>query len=178
MLTLMIMMACGGSATEENNNEAASVSEWTGGEFDLQAVSANDTCLGGSFEALFMPEGPATPHTLEYAIAIPSYVDLPESYTIGLRAPFIEMPVTIDAPDGATYTIRGAEMEAVELGRHAYGDCVATMSVDIDLTPVTDNVAEGAATIHISNPRGEDDLCPIFQNAYCDVSLEINAIRR
>ena len=172
-----MMMACGGEPTDDTMGGEPPVSQWTGGDFDFQTIDVDDQCLGGAFEALFMPEGPATPHTFEYPIFMPDYRDLPQTYTIDLRAPFIEMPVTVDATDGETYIIRGALMEAVELGTYAYGDCVATMSVDADLSPIDGNNASGWATISISNPRGNDGLCPVFQSDDCRVRIEINAVR-
>jgi hypothetical protein len=180
MLTIMIILACGGNATDDKAAEdlGAAVAGWTGGDFDFQTISVKDQCLGGAFEALFMPDGPDTPHTFEHPVFIPSYGDLPQSYTIDFRAPFIEMPVTVDATDGQTYTIRGAVMEAVELGSYAYGDCVATMSVDADFSPVDANTATGDATISISNPRGEAGLCPVFDSDDCVVKLGTQAIRR
>ena len=179
MLTLMIMMACGGSAEKPDGESetAVDLSGWTGGDFDFQTVSVDDGCLSGAFEALFMPDGPATPHNFGYPIYIPSYADLPENYSIDLRDPFVEMPVNVDSADGLTYSIRGSVMESVELGSSAYGDCVVTMSVDADLTPVTLDMAEGSAEINISDARGSDDLCPVFESDTCVVSLGLSATR-
>lgn len=181
MWWLLLSLACSGDketgASGDDGGPDPSVSEWTGGSFQFQTVDAEDNCLGGAFEVLFMPEGPATPHDFEYLIYIPEYADLPELYTIDLRDPFVEMPVSVDAPEGQTYEIRGAVMEAVELGSTAYGDCVATMTVDADVTPVSKNTAEGVASISISDPRGSDGRCPIFDEEPCTVELVLEARR-
>jgi len=124
-----------------------------------------------------MPEGPATPNDFEYLIYLPDYEELPMSYSVDLRAPFIEMPVTVDSSDDSTLQIRGSVMDAVELGPATYGDCVVTMTVDLDLTPVSSNEAEGEAKITISDPRGDDGFCPIFDESPCPVDLSLTATR-
>ena len=182
MMILAFILACGGGdKTSTDSDDADSggpdVSGWSGGNFAFQTLAANDTCLGGAFEALFMPGGPSVPHDFEYEIYIPSYDDLPESYTIDLREPFVAMPVTVDSPDGKIYEIRGSILPAVELGRAQYGDCTVTMTVDVDLTPVSADTAEGTAVINISNPRGDDELCPVFEVSPCAVTLQLQANR-
>lgn len=180
MWWLLLGFACSGDKDSSPNSVDdvdANVSEWTGGNFQFQTVDVEDGCLGGAFEVLFMPEGPAEPHDFEYTIYIPEYADLPELYTIDLRDPFVEMPVSVDAPDGTTYQIRGALMDAVELGSQSYGDCVATMTVDADVTPVGKDTAEGTASISISEPRGSDGRCPVFDEEPCTVELALEARR-
>jgi len=197
MLTLILILACGSSDSKvtvlddedatggssgsdssgAESGEPPDISGWTGGTFDFQTVDIEDDCLGGAFEALFMPEGPDVPHAFEYQIYIPGFEDLPEVYTIDLRAPFVEMPVSVDSPDGRTYEIRGSVMSAVELGQVAYGDCVVTMTVDVDLTPVSADTAEGTARIEISDVRGDDGLCPVFERSPCTVELDLLASR-
>jgi hypothetical protein len=181
MWWLLLSLACSNDkpAAEEGDTGTPdpNVSEWTGGNFQFQTVDVRDSCLGGAFEVLFMPEGPATPHDFQYLIYIPDYSDLPELYTIDLRDPFVEMPVSVDAPDGQTYQIRGAVMDAVELGATAYGDCVATMTVDADITPFSKDSATGTATISISDPRGSDGRCPVFEETPCEVKLVLKAYR-
>jgi len=162
---------------ESDTGELPDISGWTGGNFDFETLDIKDGCLGGAFEALFMPEGPDVPHAFEYQIYIPGFEDLPEVYTIDLRKPFVEMPVSVDSPDGRTYEIRGSVMSAVELGQIPYGDCVVTMTVDVDLTPVNSDTAEGTASIEISDARGEDGLCPVFEVSPCTVDLELRASR-
>ena len=179
MWWLLLSLACSGGKddTDADGGPASDVSEWSGGNFQFQTVDAEDSCLGGAFEVLFMPEGPSTPHDFEYLIYIPDYGDLPELYTIDLRDPFVEMPVSVDAPDGQTYEIRGAVMESVELGSQAYGDCAVTMTVDADIVPVGKDTAEGTASISISDPRGDDGRCPVFDEEPCTVALSLEARR-
>ena len=180
MWWLLFSLACSGEKDDSPSGSAdvdTDVSDWTGGQFQFKTVGVEDNCLGGAFEVLFMPEGPAEPHDFEYLIYIPEYADLPELYTIDLRDPFVEMPVSVDAPDGTTYQIRGALMDAVELGSQAYGDCVATMTVDADIVPMSKDTAEGTASISISDPRGADGRCPVFDDEPCTVALSLEARR-
>ena len=175
MWILMLAMACG-NKPEPAEEEDISF-EWSGGDFQFQNTDVSDECLGGALEALFMPEGPATPHDFEYLIYLPGYEELPMSYSVDLRAPFLAMPVTVDSSDGNTLEIRGSVMESVELGATTYGDCVVTMEVDLDLTPTSSDEADGDAVITVRDPRGEDGLCPIFDETPCPVSLELLATR-
>ncbi len=180
MLLFLLTLACGADKdASEGSGSAGSgdIENWSGGDFQFQTMAVDDGCLGGANEALFMPEGPATPHDFEYLIYIPDYGDLPEVYTIDLRKPFVEMPVRVDSDDGLTYQVRGSVMDDVELGSTAYGDCAVTMTVDADLTPVSGSTAEGSATITISDPRGDDGRCPVFDAQPCTVELELTATK-
>ncbi len=169
-MTLFFLLACA------NDNEVAAT--WTGGEFDFYTLVAMDECLGGALEALFMPEGVDTPHKFEYPIYIPGYEELPTEYTIDLREPFVEMPVNVeDGGDGWLY-VRGSVMESVLLDEVKYGDCAVTMTADVDLLPRDDDTVDGQARIDISNPRGSEGLCPVFDGDPCRVSLDIEARRR
>ena len=87
------------------------------------------------------------------------------------------MPVTVDSDDGTILKVRGSEMEAVELGATAYGDCVVTMTVDLNLVPTSADTVEGLAVITVTNPRGDDGLCPVFDDTPCPVDLTLSASR-
>ncbi len=178
MWALLFIIACGTDkdVADSDSEPAPEPFEWAAGEFQFETVSVRDACLGGALEVLFMPDGPEDPHKFEYPIFLPSYEELPSSYTVDLREPFVEMPVTVDSDDGETLQIRGSVMEAVELGI-AYGDCVVTMTVDLDLTPSSANTAEGDAVITITDPRGEEALCPVFDDSPCAVDLNLIAVR-
>jgi hypothetical protein len=175
-LTLFIL-ACS-PKSEDTATSGIEEFTWTAGQFSFETTEANDECLGGALEVLFMPDGPGTPHPFEYPIYLPSYDELPVSYTVDLREPFVQMPVTVDSPDERVLQVRGSVMSAVELGRAAYGDCVVTMTVDADILPTSSTEAAGNATLTISNPRGDDGRCPIFDDEDCDVTLQLSAIRR
>ena len=178
MLTLMLMFACGGDAKDTAaDGPTFDPADWSGGDFDFLTVAANDQCLGGALEALFMPDGPGTPNSFEYPTYLPGYGELPMAYTIDLRDPFVSMPVNVDSDDGVTFAIRGSLMESVPLGAAAYGDCTVTMSVDADVTPSSADAVDGFATITVTEPRGSDGRCPVFDVEPCQVELDLAATR-
>lgn len=149
-----------------------------GGDFDFFTENALDACLGGALEALFMPEGVDTPHEFQYPIYIPGYAELPTSYDVDFRDPFVGMPVTVEDGGDGWFAIRGSVMEAVMLDEVRYGDCVVTMTVDADLLPETADEVQGQARIEISDPRGSEGLCPVFDGDPCLVQLDLLATRR
>ena len=170
-----LLLACG-SADKDTGSQGPMV--WTAGNFDFYTQTVADDCLGGALEVLFMPEGPNEPNPFEYPIYLPATEELPYSATIDLRAPFTEMPVTIEDDASGGFKIRGAVMDSVELGSAAYGDCVVTMTVDVDLSTEDVNNLEGSADISISDPRGSEGRCPVFTSDDCTVALTLTAIRR
>ena len=144
---------------------------WNGGDFDFQTISATDRCLGGALEVLFMPNGPETPHDFEYPIYLPSFEEVPAHYSIDLRAPFIGMEVTVRKGGEDHLVIRESLMESVALGEGTYGDCIVTMMVDAEIFPTSTSTAEGTADITISNPRGNDEMCPVMDDDPCRVTI-------
>jgi hypothetical protein len=148
------------------------------GDYAFRTEAAVDECLGGALEALFMPEGPDTPHAFTYPIRIPGPNELPATYDIDLREPFVGMPVTVEDAGQGALAVRGAVMESVLLDEVRYGDCAATMTVDIDLTPLTSTTLRGQARLQVSDARGEEELCPVFAADPCLVTLAVAASRQ
>jgi hypothetical protein len=177
MLLFLAFLACGHDSTIAKQDEVSS-SNWRAGQFDFYTETAKDGCLGGAMEALFMPEGPDTRHEFEYPIYLPSFDELPTSYTVDLRDPFVSMPVTVEQGQDGEFEIRGSVMTDVELGASAYGDCVVTMTVDADLAPTDADTAVGTAWIEISDPISEEGRCPVFDAEQCVVNLTITAERQ
>jgi hypothetical protein len=173
MWVLLFLLACGGKAQTDSDTTI----DWVGGEFEFETTDVRDHCLGGAVEALFMPEGKSTPHEFEHLISLPGFDELPVSYTVDLQPPFVEIPITVDSNDGETLQVRGSVIDAVELGTAAYGDCVVTMTVDLNMTPTSANQAEGDVLLTLTNPRGDDDLCPIFEETPCPIDLQLRATR-
>ena len=81
MLMFILFLACGA----KSDTDDANAFKWTGGDFQFQSVTVDDSCLGGALEAPFMPEGPATPHDFEYPLHLPGDDELPASYTVDFR---------------------------------------------------------------------------------------------
>lgn len=170
IFTLLALVGC------EPNSGA--VAEFSGGEFDFFTENAKDECLGGAMEAIFMPEGVETPHEFQYPVYIAGYDELPLEYDVDFRDPFVGMPVRVEDGGEGVLAIRGSVMESVVLDQVKYGDCTVTMTVDADLVPMDADLVEGTAAIAISNPRGEDELCPVFDGDPCSVGLSLRATRR
>ena len=176
MIALLLLFACDGN-DPDSDAPTFDPASWTGGDFELDVVAVTDDCLGGALEALFMPDGPAEPETLDHALRLPDYADVPVAYAMDLRAPFLSMPVTAESNDGIAFQLRGDAIDALALGFASYGDCTITASIDADFTPTGQSTAVGAATIDVSNPRGDDDRCPLFDADPCAVELDLTALR-
>ena len=173
MWWFLLVAACGTADPAEERPDFA----WQAGDFQFTTVGVDDKCLDGALEALFLPKGPGTTHDFEYLIHVPAYEDLPTSYDIDLRAPFIGMPVTVTEGDGGTLVLRGSVMDEVALGAAAYGDCVVTMTADADLLPTDPDSVQGEARITLEDPRGSDQRCPEFEASPCGVTLVLAARR-
>lgn len=167
-LLLLLLSACGGP-------EVSGV-ELVAGDYQFYTLAVDDGCLDGALAALFMPDGRDQSKAFDYPIYVPGWDDLPTTYAVDFREPFVGMDVMVTEGDGGTLAIRGSVMDAVALGA-AYGDCVATMAVDLDLTPVEAGRLDGAATLYISDPRGSDGLCPVFHAEPCELGLDLEALR-
>lgn len=168
---LWLMLAC----FPETENQT--VSTFEKGDFQFYTQNAKDECLGGAMEAFFMPEGVDTAHAFEYPIYVPSYTELPTSYSIDLRKPFVGMPVEVTDGGNGVFAIRGSVMDEVLLDQVKYGDCVVTMTVDADLLPDDADHITGQAQIYITDPRGADERCPVFDEDPCQVTLDLTAER-
>lgn len=158
--------ACGGAGGDSSYLKA--------GDHQFYTVAMTDSCLDGALETLFMPQGPAEEHAFAYPIYLPGYDELPATYAIDLREPFVGMDVELDSSDGLTLELRGSVMESVLLG-NAYGDCTVTMRVDADLMPTAQGRLDGTAWISISDAEGSEELCPVFSANPCEVVLSLRA---
>lgn len=147
---------------------------WVEGEYQFYTLTVQDACLDGAMEIIFMPNGPASEHLFEYPVFVPHPKNTPDSYDIDLRAPFLGMPVTVETTDFGL-GVRGSVMESVLLNESQYGDCVTTMSVDVDLYAIEEGLMTGDARLDVSNARGDEGRCPSFDADPCQVSLELRA---
>lgn len=161
----MLLLACGDKAEEEEG-------AWSGGDYAVYTLSAEDACFDGALSALFMPEGPETPHPFEYLVYLPGFGELPTSYTVDLRAPFLSMPITVTR-DGADTMQGSGEIEGVLLNEDAYGDCTATMAVSLSFSPTTADTATGSAVIDMRDISGDDGRCPVPAADPCPITLEL-----
>lgn len=147
-----------------------------GGDHQFFTTSADDDCLDGAFEVLFMPNGPDTPHPFEFPVFLPAPEDTPATYEVSFRAPFVGMTVTVvEREDGLG--IDGSVIDAVRLNTERYGDCDVTMTIDATLIPSEPGTLLGTATIAVSNPRGSEGRCPPLDSDPCGVRLTLQADR-
>ena len=84
------------------------------------------------------------------------------------------MDVTVTQLDETTLQVAGSTMPGVAIGG-ATGDCVADMQADALLWGIAADQVEGTATIVVQDPRGSEDLCPVFEQDPCQVELELSA---
>ncbi len=175
---LMALLVAGCEADDDSQQdperEVLRLEELTGGDYQFYTLAVSDGCLDGALEALFMPAGPATRHAFEYPVYLPSADELPISYSVDFREPFMGMDVTVDRLDDSTLDVDGSTMQAVALGGTS-GDCVADMEADAEIWPVASDEVEGAAVIEVRDPRGDDELCPVFDADPCQVALTLAA---
>lgn len=174
-LTCLLLAACNGGGDDQDVAEALSLEKLRGGDYQMYTTAVDDGCLDGALEALFMPEGAATAHAFEYLVYVPSLDELPRSYAVDFREPFVGMDVTVSKLDDTTLQVEGSVMPDVELGG-ATGDCAADMVADAELWPVSKDEVEGTATIQVSDPRGSEGLCPVFDEDPCQVILGLHAL--
>jgi hypothetical protein len=169
LLSALLLAACGADPVD-----TAQSYELPGGRYRFYTVAVEDGCLDGALEALFMPEGPSERHSFEYLVYLPGQDELPATYEVDFRDPFVGMEVTVTEGEGGTLLMEGGVMESVTLGSR-YGDCTATMIVDAALVPVGPEDAEGIARISVGDLRSSDSSCPVLSSDPCDVNLDIEA---
>lgn len=176
LLVLFALAACnrGDDSQVDETAERIPLEQLQGGDYQMFTAAVSDGCLDGALEALFMPAGPNKPHAFEYAVYIPGLGDLPASYSVDFREPFIGMDVTVTQLDDTTLEVAGSVMSAVALGGNT-GDCVADMLANAKLWGIAKDQVEGTATITLQDPRGSEGLCPVFEQSPCQVDLELSA---
>ncbi len=176
-LCALLLVACGPAGDSQDDVQArVSLEQLEGGDYQFYTTATSDGCLDGALEALFMPGGPEQPQAFEYAVHVPGLGELPASYAVDFREPFVGMDVTVTQKDDTTLTVQGSTMPAVALGGNT-GDCVADMQADAELWALAARQVGGHAVITVQNPRGSEGLCPVFEQDPCTVELELEAER-
>lgn len=164
----MLLLACGGT----DPDTVATLDDWSGGEYAVYTLAADDACFDGALSALFMPAGPSTPHAFEYPVYLPDYDELPLDYTVDLREPFTSIPLSVSETNTAEMVGTG-QIEGVLLGEAAYGDCTADFNVELLINPASATTADSTATIDITGLSGADGRCPVPLNTPCQITLEL-----
>lgn len=143
------------------------------GDYQFATVDMTDSCLDGALEALFMPSGRSVPQEFEFPVYVPGRAELPTSYEISLREPFVGMPVDVTSGGTGVLNMTG-QMDEVALNTALYGDCVATMAVSAELVADTKKTGSMVADVDITDARSaEDERCPPLDADPCRVTLFI-----
>jgi len=177
--SLLLLPGCSrdDGVSDDDDADYGDPADYSGGQFQFTTLAVDDGCLDGALEVLFMTEGPEVPKAWDYPTYLPSFAEMPTTYSIDLREPFLGIVVTVDDAGNNRMVVEDAVMEEVLLGEDRYGDCVVTMTCDVDLTVVGETRVEGSTAIAISDPRGEDDRCPVFDSSPCTMTLTLVADR-
>jgi hypothetical protein len=173
-----LLLHCGrrGDSEVPTDGERIPLERLEGGDYQMFTTAVRDGCLDGALEALFMPGGMDAPHPFEYLVYIPALDELPASYAVDFREPFVGMDVTVTQLDESTLQVDGSTMSDVSLGGNT-GDCAADMEADAELWAVAEDRVEGRAVIQVRDPAGSEGLCPVFERDPCEVELELTAER-
>ncbi len=174
-VAVVLVLALFGCKPPGGDDDDGDPGQYDGGEFQFTTVAVEDGCLDGALEALFMPDGPSVPNPWTYPVHLPAFEDTPETYPIDLREPFMGIVVTVEDGGDDRLRVADAVMESVLLGEEQYGDCVVTMTAGVDLQVVSASRCEGTIAIALSDPRGDDGRCPVFDQVPCTMTLTVEA---
>ncbi len=163
---LAVLAGCTGDGGDEGS--------FVGGSFQFTTYGVEDLCYDGAFEVIFMPEG--TPNDFANPIDLPSWEDLPTTYTISLQEPFTDMEVTVEPGESEDEMIvRGAQQRGIELDADTYPGCLVDIDIDVDLTILSAD--EVSATAYLNTASFDEDGCPVVQSDPCDIILDLKATR-
>ena len=123
-----------------------------------------------------MPQGPEESHPFEDLIYIPAPEELPLTYEVSFRDPFVGMTVTaVEGGEGAV-TFTDSLIEDVLLNDALYGDCSADMVVAGSIAPdETGEAGDGWATLDLQDAEGAEGRCPLLDTDPCRVQLTLYA---
>jgi hypothetical protein len=169
LLTPMILIGC----SKGDDTGAFDASQFEGGTFQFTNNAVSDGCFDGAFDALFLPDG--TPNDWSTTTELPSWGDMPSTYTIQLQDPFDQMEITVSASGTTGMTMAGAVQEDVQMDADNYPDCYVDMVIDAELTIVDADNVQGQATLNTSDIDATS--CPAFTADPCDILLDLTATR-
>jgi hypothetical protein len=171
MITLLLAMACSGGETPVTVADG-----FTAADYQFWTTAAVDGCLDGALRALFMPEGLETSHPFEYLVYVPSPQEMPLTYEVSFRAPFVGMEVSVVDGGNGSVSFDDSLIESVLLNDALYGDCTVDMVVSGLLVPEGDGTyGNGTAILALQNAQGSEGRCPPLDSDPCRVELTIFA---
>ena len=149
--------------------------DFTGGDFQITTIAADDGCYDGALETVFLPEGAGTTNDWATTTYIPGWDELPATYTIELQDPWSDMEVTMVDGGAGNMVVEDATQTGVELDPDQWPDCTADASIYVDITIVSADEISATATLTLSNMQG--DNCDPIDGDSCDVSLDLTGAR-
>lgn len=173
-LAAMALLACG----DKDDTAGFDFATFEGGTFQFTTTGVSDGCYDGSFEPIFMPDGADSPKDWATTTELPSWTDLPASYSLSLPEPFLAMDVTIEADgDGVMKLSPTAQPGAVVLDEDNFPNCMVEITISADLTIVDADNIQGSATLETAGFEDDPDNCPVVQSDPCTISLDLTAAR-
>jgi len=161
-------------ACNPTSNKANSVSDFYGKNHQVTTYAVEDLCFDGAMTLLYMPEGQDVPQQFQYPVYVPTLEELPMTYEISFREPFIGMMVTATDAGGGNISLGEGQMEEVSLGS-TFGECIATMDVEAEITPGVGQF-DIVSIVTISDLRGDEQSCPVPRLNICQVSLYMESV--
>jgi len=151
-----------------------SISDFSGGTFQVTTIAVADGCMDGAFDLIFMPEGSETPSDWSTTTEFPAFENLPSTYEIALQEPFSSMEVTVS--ESATgLRVGDAAQSGVELDEETWPGCMVDMSIEADLMVQSDTQMMGSATLTTSS--FDEDNCPAISSEPCEIVLDLTISR-
>ena len=151
-----------------------SLSDFSGGTFQVTTIAVDDGCMDGAFDLIFMPEGSEKPSDWSTTTEFPAFENLPSTYEIALQAPFSSMEVTVSESETGL-SVGDAAQSGVELDADAWPGCMVDMSIEADLMVHSDEHMMGSAILTTSS--FDEDNCPAVSAEPCEIVLDLSVAR-
>ena len=167
---LLSILAC---TSDKGDSGLSDPSTFEGGSFQFTSIAVNDQCLDGAFDVLFLPDGNSS--DWQYPIELPSWDDMPQSYSISLQDPFTDMAITANQGPNETISISDGTQTGILFNANAYPDCLVDLGVNAAISLIDGQSVSGIATLTVTNAIG--DTCPLFASDPCTVLLDFQGVR-
>ena len=167
---LLSILAC---TSDKGDSGLSDPSTFEGGSFQFTSIAVNDQCLDGAFDVLFLPDGNSS--DWQYPIELPSWDDMPQSYSISLQDPFTDMAITANQGPNETISISDGIQTGILFNANAHPNCVVDLGVNAAISLIDSQSVSGIATLTVTNAIG--DTCPPFASDPCTVLLDFQGVR-
>lgn len=168
---LTFAFGCGG----DDDTTPAADSAYTSGNFVVTVLDVDDACFDGAMNTIVLPDG--TARDLPAPVALPGYADLPAGVDIQFSAPFQSVTgsaFVANGENGLMTDAAGIVQTGVDISDG--GDCLADMSVHVQLIASDNDTLTGSGYLEITSATGAD--CPVFAGSGCKVTSNVSAVRQ